>query len=188
MTAPTRPRPGARWCVGALALTAALVAAGCSTTTPAQKSEPARTGTAMVPTSAAPSASASARLALAAYAAMWGDVQAAGTTSNYQDPRLAEHLDGKALLTVSENMAADQAHGIVELGTPVPHPRVITATASTATLADCLDDTGWLTYYAATRTLTDNVPGGHRYVTATVADENGTWKVTILDTRGEGTC
>ena len=188
MTDPTRPR--AWWRVGALALTAALAAAACSTTTPAQKSEPTRTGTAMFPTSAGPSASAStpAQLALAAYTAMWGDVQAAGATSNYQDPRLAAHLGGKALLTVSENMAADQAHGIVELGTPVPHPRVLTATASTATLADCLDDTGWLTYYAATRALTDTVPGGHRYVTATVTDENGTWKVTTLDTRGEGTC
>jgi len=144
----------------------------------------------MFPTGASLSASASApaQLALSAYTAMWGDVQAAGATSNYRDPRLGEHLDGKALLTVSENMAADQAHGIVELGTPVPHPRVITATATAATLADCLDDTGWLTYYAATRTLTDNVPGGHRYVTATVTNEHGTWKVTTLDTRGEGTC
>lgn len=119
---------------------------------------------------------------------MWGDVQAVGQASNYRDTRLVAHLDGKALLTVSENMAADQAHGIVELGSPVPHPRVITATATTATLADCLDDTHWLTYYAATRTLTDTAPGGHRYVTATVTDENGTWKVTTLDTRGEGTC
>lgn len=179
----------ARATLAILAVPTATVMAACSsgsTSTPhasaSRAASPAAAG------SASPSDSATAQAALAAYTAMWGDVQAVGETSNYQDPRLAKHLGGKALVTISENMASDKARGIVELGAPVLHPRVITTAATTASVADCLDDTHWLTYYATTRQLTDNVPGGHRYVTATVTNENGTWKVTTLDTRGEGTC
>lgn len=173
----------------ALALTATAALAACSSGAIAA---PKATATSTRPFAAAatvsPSPSAPAQLALAAYTAMWGDVQALSETSNYTDPRLGDHLDGQAYTTVAQNMSVEKADGIIALGAPVLHPSVITATATTVTLRDCLDDAHWLTYYAATRKPTDNVPGGHRYVAATVTDENGTWKVTILDTKGEGTC
>jgi len=172
----------------AAAALAAMVT-GCSGSTGGSTTGAATTSTIRAAAaSASATASSPSQLALAAYTAMWADVQAVGLTSNYQDPRLAAHLDGTALLTISENMAADKAHGIVNLGTPVLHPSVISTAASAVTVRDCLDDSHWLQYYAADNKLVDNVPGGHRYVAATVTDENGTWKVTTLDTRGEGTC
>ena len=182
MRVTTHPR------ISAPAVTLAAVAAltSCSGSSPAPTAS--HSSSAGSPAAASPSSSTAGQQALAAYAAMWSDVQALDQTSDYTNPRLGAHLDGQAYMTISENMAADKAKGIIGLGAPVLHPHVLSATATTVKLADCLDDTHWLSYYAATHKLSDEVPGGHRYVAATVTDENGTWKVTTLDVRGEGTC
>jgi len=175
----------------ALAAAAALSAltAACSsggTAMPQVTASSARPSPAAA--SVSPTPSTPAQQALAAYTAMWADVQTLSATSNYTDPRLGAHLDSQAYMTVSENMSVNKANGIIGLGAPVLHAHVVTSTATTVTLADCMDDTHWLEYYAATHKLVDNVPGGHRYTTATVTDENGTWKVTALDTRQDGSC
>ena len=167
-----------------MAAVAALAACSGSSPVPTASSS----SLAGSPAGASPSPSTSGQQALAAYTAMWGDVQVLSETSNYTDPRLGDHLAGQAYMTISENMSVDKANGVIALGAPVLHPRVLTAGTTAVTLADCLDDTHWLEYYASTHKLTNNVPGGHRYVAATVTDENGTWKVTTLDVRGEGTC
>jgi hypothetical protein len=183
-----RLQPTALWRVAAVALGAVLATAACTASTPAPAPEQTRTSAPPSP-AVSPSPPSPAQQALAAYTAMWGDVQAAGETSDYQDPRLSAHLGGQALLTTSENMAADKADGIIGLGRPdLSGTSVVTATATTVTLHGCMNDEHWLKYYAATRTLVDNVPGGRHYVAATLTDENGTWKVTSLDVRGEGTC
>ena len=171
--------------LAALTSTAAItLLAACSS-----GSAPARSSAASPPVAAA-SASPSnpTQQALAAYTAMWGDVQALSESSDYTNPRLGNHLDGQAYMTISENMSVNKAHGIIGLGVPILHPRVLTTSAATVTVADCMDDTHWLEYYASTRKPIDNTPGGHRYTTATVTDENGTWKVTNIDTRGDGSC
>ncbi len=170
----------------AVMLAATAVLAACSSASPAPTAS--HTGSAGSPAGASPSPSTSGQQALAAYTAMWSDVQALSETSNYTDPRLGDHLAGQAYMTISENMSVDKANGIIALGAPVLHPRVLAAGTTAVTLADCLDDTHWLEYYASTHKLTNNVPGGHRYVAATVTDENGIWKVTNLEVRGEGTC
>jgi hypothetical protein len=183
----------------ALALTAST---GCSRSA-ATPAAPTATGRSTHAAAATPSASTPAGQALAAYRAMWADVQlvnqtltipapsgsaASPGTPSYQSPILQQHLDGAALLTIEENLDANEAHGIIGLGMPVLHPTVESASATTVQLRDCMDDTHWLEYYAASHTLVNNIPGGHRYTTATVTDENGTWKVTQLDTRDDGTC
>jgi hypothetical protein len=181
----------ALWRVATVALGAALATAACtaSTPAPAPAPEPTRTGAPPSPAVISPSPASPAQQALAAYAAMWADVQAVGETSDYQDPRLAAHLAGQALLTTSENMAVDKADGIIGLGWPeLSGTSVVTATATTVTLHGCMSDEHWLKYYAATHTLVDAVPGGRHYVAATLTDENGTWKVTTLDVRGVATC
>jgi hypothetical protein len=170
------------------ALASATALAACSSGAATPQGSASRTPAPVAAASASASPSTAAQLALAAYTAMWGDVQALSETSNYTDPRLGDHLDGSAYMTVSENMSVDKAHGVIALGAPILHPRVLAANATAVSVADCLDDTHWLEYYASTRKLTNNVPGGHRYVAATVTDKNGTWKVTTLDVRGEGTC
>jgi hypothetical protein len=126
--------------------------------------------------------------ALSAYTAMWSDVQAAGQSSDYQSERLSSHLDGKALVTVAENMSVDKANGVIGRGEPVLNPSVISANATTVTIRDCMNDEHWLKYYAGTGKPVDSVPGGRRYVVATVTEGAGAWKVTSLDVRGEGTC
>lgn len=179
--------------VHASATLAALTSTATITLLAACSSSPApalsRSGAASSP-AAAVSASPSlfAQQALAAYTAMWGDVQALSETSDYTNPRLGNHLDGQAYATISENMSVNKAQGIIGLGAPVLHPRVLATSAAAVTIADCMDDTHWLEYYASTRKPVDNMPGGHRYTTATVTDENGTWKVTTIDTRGDGSC
>ena len=173
------------------AATLAAMVTGCSQHSGNTASGTTTAGTTKAAPAAAsgsPAPSGPAQLALAAYSAMWADVQALSETSNYTDPRLGAHLDGQAYMTISENMSVNKANGIIGLGAPVLHPHVVTANATTVSLADCMDDTHWLEYYAATRKLVDNVPGGYRYTAATVTDENGTWKVTALDTRQDGSC
>ena len=183
----THPRPTTAALAAAAALSA-LTAACSSGGTAAPQVTASSTRPSPAAASVSPTPPTPAQQALAAYTAMWSDVQALSETSDYTDPRLGAHLDGQAYMTVSENMSVDKAHGVIALGEPVVHPHVLTASATTATLADCLDDTHWLEYYASTRQLTNDVPGGHRYIAATVTDENGTWKVTTLNVRGEGTC
>lgn len=182
----TRTRSPFTIVVFTAAATTATVTACSSSPAPQAAASGARPSPATAPVGASPAAPG--QLALAAYTAMWGDVQAVGVTSNYQDPRLAEHMQGQPLATFRENLAEEQSKGIVGRGAPVLHPRVLRAGATSVDLADCLDDRAWLEVYASTGKPVDAVPGGLRYVTATITDEGGTWKVTALDVRGEGTC
>lgn len=172
---------------GPVVTMAAVVAlAACSGSSPAPTAS--HSGSAGSPAAPSPSPSTAGQQALAAYTAMWSDVQALSETSNYTDPRLGDHLAGQAYMTISENMSVNKANGIIGLGAPVLHPHVLSASSNAVTIADCMDDTHWLEYYASTHKLVDNVPGGHRYTTTTVTEENGIWKVTALDTRGDGSC
>lgn len=171
---------------GAAVTALAACSSGASTATPRASASRATAPVAAASASASPSTSA--QLALAAYTAMWGDVQVLSETSDYTNPRLGDHLAGSAYMTISENMSVNKANGIVGVGAPVLHPRVLSTNATTVTLADCMDDRNWLEAYAATHKLVDTVPGGRRYTTATVTDDNGVWKVTAIDTRGDGSC
>jgi hypothetical protein len=119
---------------------------------------------------------------------MWAEVVAANKTSDYQAPDLADHLGGQALLTLTTNMAAEKEQGIIALGQPVLHPVVVSASATSVHIQDCVQDEAWLQYYVATKKLVDNVPGGDRATTATVTDENGVWKVTEMNSGSDGTC
>jgi hypothetical protein len=170
-----------------LAGVVAALAAACSST--ATGTATASTTATHSPTApASPSTPSPAAEALAAYAAMWKDVAEASNTANYQATYLSNHLSGKALLTITDNLATEKGQGIVAHGTPVLHPVVTSATTTTAAITDCLDDRAWLEVYASTGKLVDDVPGGFRSTTATVSSINGTWKVTQLNTGAEGTC
>lgn len=172
----------------AIALTAStltVLACACSsTTTP----DAATTSTRTAAVSASPSPPSSAAEALAAYRAMWADVVTANQTSNYQAPYLSDYLGGQALTTLSANMAAEKAHGVIALGQPVLHPVVVTASAISVDIQDCVQDTGWLEYYAATRKPVNAIPGGYRSTTATVTDQSGVWKVTEMNSGSDGSC
>ena len=125
---------------------------------------------------------------ISAYNAMWMDMAAAAKTANYQDPVLANHASGAALSTLVRGLYSYRHQGLVIMGTLVTHPRV-TALSPTAdaSVIDCIDDTHWLVY-KKTGGLENNVPGGRRRVTATLAQLGGVWKVTVLDSGAEGSC
>ena len=197
LTGPMRMRA-----VGMMAVL--CLAAGCSSTAPARPAAATPSRPTAAASALSPSPSSPAQQALAVYRAMWADVQQvsasveepSGTglaasdspTPNYQNPILAQHLAGAPLLTIQENLDVDESQGIIALGAPVLHPTVVSATAGTVHLTDCIDGTHWLQYYASTRALVNNVPGGFRYTTATVTNQNGTWMVTQLDSESDGTC
>ncbi len=171
-----------------LAGVVAALAAACSSSAGSSTAAASSAATRLPTASARPSASSPAAEALAAYAAMWKDVAEAINTDDYQASYLNNHLAGQALLTITDNMAAQKSQGIVGHGAPVLHPVVTSATASMAAISDCLDARAWLQYYATSGKLVDNVPGGFRATTATVTDQNGTWKVTQINTGADGTC
>jgi hypothetical protein len=122
---------------------------------------------------------------------MWADMVNAARTADYQDPILNDHAWGAGLSTLVQGLFSYRQQGIVIMGTPVTHPTITsvtpTADPTQANVSDCFDDTHWLAY-KATGGLENNVPGGHRQVSAVVTKINGTWKVTQLDTGAEGSC
>ena len=183
-------RPG-RPVLAAAAAGTLVLAAGCS----------ASSGHADKPVSSSPRASSSpsvtaaqaaARSALAAYDGMWKEMQAAGLTANWKDPKLALYASGSALATLVNGLHNDHDAGLVIKGTLVIHPQVISeqpaANPDQVVIRDCTDDSHWLNYVAATGKLQNNVPGGHRLTEAIVTQADGQWTVSQLAVHAEGTC
>jgi hypothetical protein len=131
------------------------------------------------------------REALVAYRAMWADMSTAARTADYQDPILAEHASGAALSVLVQGLYSYRQEGLVIMGTPATHATITSATPAAnptvANVSDCFNDTHWLAYMSSGG-LENNVPGGHRHVSAVVTNVNGTWKVTTLETGAEGSC
>jgi hypothetical protein len=184
--------PGRARRMGLLAAVALLAACGSG---PGPRT-PGRTASASgrVTASASPAspAQAAARLALAAYTRMWKEMQAAGVTADWKDPRLASYASGEALRTLVTGLHDASDKGIVIKGTIVTHARVVSVTPAASPdrvmVSDCLDDIHWLNYVAATGQLQNNVPGGHRLVQAVVTNAAGQWTVAQLAVHAEGTC
>jgi hypothetical protein len=183
-------RPG-RPVLAAAAAGALVLAGGCSASSghadkPAVSSP--RASTSPSPTAA----QAAARSALAAYRGMWKEMQAAGGTANWQDPGLAKYASGKALNTLVTGLHNAHNAGLVIKGTLVIHPQVISEQPASdpdqVVIRDCIDDSHWLNYYAATGKLQNNVPGGHRLTEAVVTNVAGGWTVSQLAVHAEGTC
>ena len=109
---------------------------------------------------------------------------AVGTTSNYKDPRLLQHMLYQAATDWAQRFADDQGHGIVDTGRLSWDPVVVSVTPTgkpdRVEIADCVDDSHWLQVYKATGKLVNHTPGGrHRTETAvTYVDLTHSWMVT----------
>lgn len=129
--------------------------------------------------------------ALAAYNGMWADEQVAARTANDQSPLLPQHASGAALSLLVRGLYSYRLKHLVINGQLVTHPTVTSLSPpgnpTRAAVLDCSDDSRWLVYRASGG-LENNVPGGHRRVTAVVQNLSGVWKVTQLNTGAEGTC
>jgi len=187
-------RPG-RPVLAAAAAGALVLAAGCSASNghadkPASSSPRASASPSAHPSLTA--AQAAARSALAAYDGMWKEMQAAGLTANWKDPKLALYASGSALATLVNGLHNDHNAGLVIKGTLVIHPQVISeqpaASPVQVVIRDCTDDSHWLNYVAATGKLQNNIPGGHRLAEAIVTQAGGQWTVSQLAVHAEGTC
>ncbi len=185
--------------VGVLALLAALLA-GCSNAGDGDRASPVPTSPGTRPTGATPetlaastpSAADRARTdALTVYRGMWTDWVEIARTSDYQNPRLAQHASGRALSVIYQAVYLNKSKGLVSRGNPAFSPK-ITAAAPDAdpdriTVVDCVDTTSWLNYRADGQ-LENDVPGGRRSVQALVLRQNDTWKVDDLVIQAKGTC
>ncbi len=122
---------------------------------------------------------------------MWADMAAAARTADYRSEVLPQHAAGAALSQLVRGLYAYRQQGLVIKGMLVTNPTVSSLTPAAnptqAAVSDCFDDTHWLVYRTS-GALKNNVPGGHRHISATVQDVDGVWKVTQLDTGVEGSC
>jgi hypothetical protein len=136
-------------------------------------------------------ASMASAAALTAYEGMWQAEQTAALTADYRSPLLEQHATGSALSVLVRGLYSLKLQHLVIRGHLGVHPHITAlnpaAAPTTASILDCSDDTHWLVYKAAGG-LQNNVPGGHRRITATVTETAGVWKVTTLNTGAEGTC
>ncbi|MHB8438558.1 MAG: hypothetical protein ACYDD4_05270 [Acidimicrobiales bacterium] len=180
------PRPG--WRLGTVVVLAVLLA-GCGSGTPSAASHHPTTTTS--PTAGPSPSQKAASAALAAYRAMWADVTIASRTADYQSLLLPQHAAGQALSTFVRNLYTFQHEGLVIKGAPLVHPQVVSMSPTTdptaVAIVDCFNDTNWLDYKASGG-LQNNVPGGHRRVTAALENMGGIWKVTQITVGAEGTC
>lgn len=181
-----------------LAATCLLVGigVGCGVRSPhaARSTSPAPASAA--PT-AAPSSSTSVTAAGAqamavteAYQGMWADVVSAARTADYRSPSLAAHTVDPATGQLRRTLLTYSQLGVVVKGILVTHPRMTSLDlhAGQATVADCLDDTRWLTYAAKTGQLTDNRPGSRKVTDATVRRVVGQWRVSSYVIHADQPC
>jgi hypothetical protein len=184
-------RPG-RPVLVAAAAGAVLLAGGCSAGS-GHPDKPEPSSSTRASSSPPPTAAqAAARPALAAYDDMWTEMQAAGVTANWKDPKLALYASGKALATLVTGLHNAHNAGLVVKGTLVIHPQVISEQPASdpneVVIRDCIDDSHWLNYVAATGKLQNTVPGGHRLTEAVIMKVAGQWTVSQLAVHAEGTC
>lgn len=131
--------------------------------------------------------------ALAAYRGMWQDFVEAGTTSDWQSPKLAQHATGLALTNLSRGLYADHYNGLITKGQPLLNPSVSSAEPAgdpvKIIVSDCGDSTNWLKYRADNGQLADDEPGGHHAINAIVEKQaDGSWKVSDYGVHDVGTC
>ena len=146
------------------------------------------------PSSAASAADDAQGKAIAAYEQMWGDFAAAGTTSDWQSPRLRQHATGIALDKLSRSLYGDHYKGLVTKGEPVLHPSVSTVEPAGGdprkiVITDCGDSSNALKYRADNGQLADDKPGGRHLINAVVEKQaDGSWKVSDFGVHEVGSC
>src|SRR5260221_3990398 len=107
---------------------------------------------------------------------MWAVFVTAAQTANWKYPPLGAHATGTALSQIVQGLYGQQRKGLVTKGTPPSFaPEVVKLTPATvptsADIRDCVDDTHWVNYVAATGKLENGVPGGWGVGLAPVSED-----------------
>ncbi|CAO5240083.1 Lipoprotein [Frankia sp. AgKG'84/4] len=129
--------------------------------------------------------------ALVAYRGMWADWAAMASTGDYQNPRLADHVSGRALSLIYRAVYTNQHNGQFSRGNPMISPKVTAedpaGSPGRATISDCVNTSNWLVYDSSGH-LQAGTPGGRRAVQALALKTDRTWKINQLVIQDVGSC
>ena len=161
-----------------LAASAALLAACGSgpSASPGTTSRPSAAPSTTTSTSTSPSDPSQAAV-LAAYRAASQAFEQALATANPADPKLAETMVDPQLQSVRANLVADQEKGVVGKGAVTLHPKVMSLSATKATVVDCVYSTSELVYRSTGKPVPPITPPENDGVRATLVQVGGTWKL-----------
>jgi len=154
---------------GPASSTATTVRAKAAKSTPSSTTDPASTAV------------------LAAYRAGWRAFEQALATANPADPALAATMVDPQLQGVKVNLLADQRQGMVGRGTFTLHPKIVSISATTATVVDCAYSTAALVYVSTGKPVPPVTPPENDGVRATLVLTDGTWKI-AKQTVTDGKC
>ena len=154
---------------GPASSTATTVRAKAAKSTPSSTTDPASTAV------------------LAAYRAGWRAFEQALAIANPADPALAATMVNPQLQGVKANLLADQRQGMVGRGTFTLHPKIVSISATTATVVDCAYSTAALVYESTGKPVPPVTPPENDGVRATLVLTGGTWKI-AKQTVTDGKC
>lgn len=162
--------------IASLILAGAILAACGGGHSDASSATPASTKS--TTSSTAPSTSASARRAvLAAYRAASKAFLNALADANPDDPELSATMVDPQLQGVKTNLFADQKQGIVGRGRTTLHPKVVSMSATTATVVDCIYSDTELVYATSGKPVPPITPPEHDGIHAILHRIDGVWKL-----------
>jgi hypothetical protein len=180
---------------GAVLVVAAACGSGTATSPPTGSKQPTgqASSTSAPPTTPLSVVDKAKQDAVASYRGMWQDFVSAGTTSDWQSPKLGQYATGIALTNMSRSLYADHYNGLVTKGDPTYEPAVSSVdppdNPNKIVITDCSDDSRWLKYKAATGQPADDTPGGRHLINAIVQKQaDGSWKVSEYGVHEAGTC
>ena len=167
----------------AVGVSLSVLLSACGTAHPSAASRSRASATTSAPTSststtpATSSTSAETAAVLAGYRAGWKAFEQALATANPADPALAATMVDPQLQSVKANLLADQVHGMVGRGTTTLHPKVVSISATTATVVDCAYSTAELVYVSTGKPVPPVTAPENDGVRSTLVLVSGTWKV-----------
>ncbi|MGH8997689.1 MAG: hypothetical protein ACRDYB_16970 [Acidimicrobiales bacterium] len=134
-------------------------------------------------TTIAPAAAA----VLKAYRAGWAAYGHALAGADPNDPQLAATMAGPLLQRTKANLLGYEQEGIVGRGAVDLHPKVVSLSATAATVVDCMYSSSALVYAKTGKPVPPVTSPENDGVRATLVNAGGTWKVS-QQTVTEGKC
>ena len=173
----------------AVGVSLSVLLSACGTAHPSAESKSGAKATTSSISTTPPTSSTSAEMAavLAAYRAGWKAFEQALAIANPADPALAATMINPQLQGVKANLLGDQVHGMIGRGTFTLHPKIVSLSASTATVVDCAYSTSVLLYAKTGKPVPPITPPENDGVRAALVFTGGMWKV-YKQTVTDGKC
>jgi hypothetical protein len=168
--------------VGVASLSLLVSACGGSNSA-APPAKPTTTARAPATTTTHPTTTA----VLQAYRAGWSAFEHALADANPEDPELTATMVAPQLTGVRANLVADQQQGMVGRGTFTLHPKLMSLSATTATVVDCAYSTSVLVYAKSGKPVPPITPPENDGVQSELVLTGGVWKV-YKQTVTDGKC